>query len=270
MRRLTILLTALVTLVVGIPGTAQAAAPLPTSMSAVGDSITRGFDATLWGCFLADCPQHSWATGTSSSVDSHYERLVRLSPAMAGHAWNDARTGAKMVDLAGQLATVAGRGVGYVTVEMGANDVCTSSASTMTPVATFTDQFRRALTGYRDAGGSAQLFVASIPNVYQLWSLLRSRASSTWKTFGICQSMLSSANTEATRQTVLQRVEDLNAVLGTVCGEFPPCRYDGGAVFGTVFTTADVSTVDYFHPSLAGQAKLANVTWTQAVPTWQG
>jgi lysophospholipase L1-like esterase len=272
MRRLPILLTVLVTLVVAAPGSAQAALPYPTSMSAVGDSITRGFDATLWGCFLADCPQHSWATGTSSSVDSQYERLVRLAPAMAGHAWNDARTGAKMADLRAQLTTVAGRGVGYVTIEMGANDACTSSASTMTPVDTFTSQFAAALAAYRAAGGTAQVFVTSIPNIYQLWSLLRSRASSTWKTFGICQSMLSSANTETTRQTVLQRVKDFNAALAAVCARaaYAPCRYDGGAVFGTEFTTADVSTVDYFHPSLAGQAKLADVTWAAAAPAWQG
>jgi lysophospholipase L1-like esterase len=270
MRRLTILLTALVTLVLGVPGTSRAAAPLPTSMSAVGDSITRGFDATLWGCFLADCPQHSWATGTSTSVDSHYERLVRLSPAIKGHVWNDAKTGAKMIDLAGQLNTVAARDVGYVTVAMGANDVCTSSAATMTPVGTFTDRFRQALTTFTGTDPQTQIFVASIPNVYQLWLLLHSRASSTWRTFGICQSMLSSSNNEATRQVVLQRVKDLNLALATVCAEFPQCRWDGGVTFGTAFTTADVSTVDYFHPSLAGQAKLANRTWPEAVKTWQG
>ncbi len=39
------------------------------------------------------------------------------------------------------------------------------------------------------------------------------------------------------------------------------CRYDGGAVAGTVFVAADISTRDYFHPSLAGQAKFAEVTW---------
>jgi lysophospholipase L1-like esterase len=269
MRRLTILLTTLVTLVVGIPGTAQAASPLPTSMAAVGDSITRGFDATLWGCFLSDCPQHAWGTGTSTSVDSHYERLVRLSPGIRGRVWNDAATGAKMAQLAGQLATVAGRDVDYVTVLMGANDVCTSSPSTMTPVTTFTDSFRGALRTFTSGDPQAQVFVSSIPNIYQLWSLLRSRASGTWRTFGICQSMLSSANTEATRQLVLQRVRDLNGALATVCAEFAQCRWDGLATFNTPFTTADVSTVDYFHPSLAGQAKLATTTWAQAVRIWQ-
>jgi lysophospholipase L1-like esterase len=195
---------------------------------------------------------------------------VRLSPGIRGRVWNDAQTGAKMADLSGQLATVATRDVEYVTVLMGANDVCTSSPSTMTPVASFTESFRAALGTFTAGDPQAQVFVGSIPNIYQLWSLLRSRASTTWRTFGICQSMLSSANTEATRQFVLQRVRDLNAALATVCAEFSRCRWDGGATFDTAFTTADVSTVDYFHPSLAGQAKLANRTWPQAVTIWQG
>lgn len=269
MRRPTILLAVVLGLVVGVPGTAQAAPPLPTSMSAVGDSISRGFDATVWGCFLVDCPQHAWTTGTSTSVDSHYERLLRMSPGIRGRVWNDARTGAKMADLAGQLATVAARDVGYVTVLMGANDACTSSPSTMTPVGTFTDQFRRALATFTASDPQTQVFVSSIPNIYQLWSVLRSRASSTWRSFGICQSMLSSTNSEATRQFVLQRVTDYNAALAAVCAEFVQCRWDGLATFSTPFTTADVSTIDYFHPSTAGQAKLATVTWAQAVRTWQ-
>jgi hypothetical protein len=117
----------------------------------------------------------------------------------------------------------------------------------MTPVTTFTDSFRGALRTFTGTDPQAQIFVSSIPNIYQLWSLLRSRASSTWRTFGICQSMLSSSNDEATRQFVLQRVK----------------------TFNTAFTTSDVSTVDYFHPSLAGQAKLANATWPAAVTIWQ-
>jgi hypothetical protein len=32
-------------------------------------------------------------------------------------------------------------------------------------------------------------------------------------------------------------------------------------VFATAFTLKDISTVDYFHPSVAGQAKLAATTY---------
>jgi len=46
-----------------------------------------------------------------------------------------------------------------------------------------------------------------------------------------------------------------------VCTRFRNCRFDGGAVYREPFTMADISPVDYFHPSLEGQAKLAATTW---------
>jgi PKD repeat protein len=43
-------------------------------------------------------------------------------------------------------------------------------------------------------------------------------------------------------------------------------RFDNNAVFNTKFTKSDVSG-DYFHPSVAGQAKLASVSWAAGY-TW--
>jgi lysophospholipase L1-like esterase len=259
-RRLSLVLALLASFVLTGPA-AQAAAPAPPAvMAATGDSITRAFDATLFGCFLSDCPQYSWSTGTSSSVTSQFARLRALNPALTAN--NDAKTGAKMAALGGQLTTAAGQQADYVTVLMGANDVCTSSIATMTATATFTDQFRTALAAFVAARPTAQVFVSSIPNVYQLWSLLHTKASGTWRTFGICQSMLSSSNTEAQRQTVLARERTFNDALSTVCAEFAAnCRFDAYATFTYVFTTSDVSTVDYFHPSITGQRTLAGLTW---------
>ena len=62
-------------------------------------------------------------------MNSQYRRLLAVNPAISGHGFNDAKTGAKMVDLDGQVTTAAGQGVQYLTVLMGANDLCTSSAA---------------------------------------------------------------------------------------------------------------------------------------------
>jgi lysophospholipase L1-like esterase len=264
MRRMSMLVVVLLTMV-GFAPAAQAgtAPPLPGSIAAAGDSITRGYDATLFGCFLADCPQDSWSTGTSSSVLSHYRRILAANPGINGKAFNDAKTGATMAALPGQLQTAAAQGAQYVTVLMGANDLCTSSAATMTPTATFQSTFQQALSAYVGAQPSGLVFVSSIPNVYQLWSLLHTTgsAATTWRTFGICQSMLSSSSTEAARQLVVTREQAFNAALGQVCNATPRCRWDGGATYGYVFQKSDVSTVDYFHPSVSGQNKLAGVSW---------
>jgi lysophospholipase L1-like esterase len=259
MRRLSLLLVAVVALLIPAAGARAATIPLPTVMASTGDSITRGFDATLFGCFLSDCPQDSWSTGGNSTVNSQYLRIRAAGTAVTAN--NDAKTGAKMSDLDGQLGSAAAQGAQYVTVLMGANDLCTSTIAGMTPTATFQAQFTQALTDFFAKDPDAHVFVSSIPNLYQLWSLLHTKASSTWKTFGICQSMLSSSDTEAQRQVVVAQENADNTALATVCGQFANCRWDNLATYDYTFTTGDVSTVDYFHPSVTGQKDLAATTW---------
>jgi hypothetical protein len=64
------------------------------------------------------------------------------------------------------------------------------------------------------------------------------------------------------RARVRQREIDFNTQLAQVCAQYVHCRFDGNTVFNTAFTASDVSTRDYFHPSLAGQTKLASVSWS--------
>ena len=244
---------------------ASATPPLPRSMASTGDSITRAYN-TGWLPY-SDNPSASWSTGTNSTVRSHYTRLLALQPLISGHAWNDAKSGAKMTELAGQMTTAAGQHVEYVTLLMGGNDVCTSSESTMTSVSNFRTQFSNAMNVITSSP-TTLVYVASLPNVSNLWSVLKNNSSarSVWSLFGVCQSMLknplSTAQADVDRRArVLQREVDINTVLQQICAVYSQCRYDGGAVFGTSFTASDVTTRDYFHPSIAGQAKLAAVSW---------
>jgi lysophospholipase L1-like esterase len=246
-----------------VPATpASASSAYPRVMAATGDSVTRAFDVN-WFYLLRDGTEYSWSTGTNTAVNSHYRRLLALDPRLAGHAYNDARSGARMNELGGQLSAAASQRADYVTVLMGANDVCTSSPSTMTPTATFEAQFRSALASFVTARPKARVFVSSIPDIYRLWLLLHGNvvATATWRSFGICQSMLNAANTEDQRQQVAAQERADNDALARVCAAFTQCRWDNYAVYGTAFSTADVSAVDYFHPSVTGQRNLAAVTW---------
>lgn len=239
----------------------------PDSMASTGDSITRAFETCLLP--FTDCPANSWSTGTSTTVNGHYRRILAVNPPIAGRAFNDARTGARMVDLNGQAAAAVGQGVDYVTILMGANDICTSSESTMTPVATLHERFRAAMATLTTGLPDARVYVVSIPSIYNLWSIWHTNLGAifVWSVAGICQSMLanpfstSSADT-ARRARVAQRNVDDNNALAAVCAQFVHCRFDGGATYRTAFVRSDVSTIDYFHPSVAGQAKLAAVTWS--------
>lgn len=235
----------------------------PGSVAAVGDSITRGFDACD---VLSDCPEASWATGASPEVDSLAVRLLGRTGA-ARRSWNYAVTGARMADLPGQMAQAVRRKPQLVTVMVGANDACRSTPSAMTPVSAFRADFEDSLRSLRKSLPKAQVFVASVPNLKRLWSQGRNSpmGKQVWK-LGICPSMLGDADaldSAATlrRDTVQKRVEDYNKVLGEVCAEDKRCRYDGGAVYDYRFGTAQLSRWDYFHPSVNGQARLAEIAY---------
>jgi lysophospholipase L1-like esterase len=254
-----------------VPATSASAATvgLPDSMAAVGDSITTAFDVN-WSGVLSSSPQDSWSTGTSTSVGSQYERILAANSAISGHAYNDAVAGATMASLDGQAEEAASQGVQYLTVEMGANDLCVSSVGDMTPTATFQSEFQQALTGFTSADPGAHIFVASIPNIYQLWQDEHSDfiAELEWNVFGICPDMLSAFATSAQRQQIVAQEQADNQALASVCAEFSQCLFDNDAVYNVKFTSADVSNVDYFHPSVAGQAELATVAWSAGY--WPG
>ena len=139
----------------------------------------------------------------------------------------------------------------------------------MTPTATFRAQLEQSLATLSAGLPDARIFISSIPDIYQLFSIYRSNlgAVSVWSTAGICQSMLanplSNAQADVDRRTrVRQRNIDYNGQLAAACALYVHCRYDGNAGFNTAFVRSDVTTRDYFHPSAAGQAKLAGISWS--------
>ena len=210
---------------------ATPAPPLPDSMAAIGDSITQAVDVC---CFYGNWPGHSWSTGhvPFDGIASHYERIRAQNPAIRGHRWNNAVSGAQMADAPAQARATVGQGAEYVTILMGANDLC-GWDGTLTPTATFRAQFTETLDILRTGLPASHVFVASIPNLYQLWSILRTNpvAQTVWQAAGICPSMLNFFNSPADRQAVM------------------------------------VSKLDYFHPSLSGQGTLAALTWNAS---WWG
>src|SRR5215217_1867774 len=110
-----------------------ASPPRPSTLAASGDSITRAYAVC---CYYGDHPGQSWSTGSTSydGTASHYERIRQLNSAITGHAWNDAVTGAKMAQASTQAGQAVSQGARYVTILLGANDLCTSSPSTMTSI----------------------------------------------------------------------------------------------------------------------------------------
>ncbi len=238
----------------------------PNSMAAVGDSITRAYNTGTWP--FSDAIRNSWSTGDRTEVLSHFGRILAAEPAIRGRNFNDAVSGAKVADLAAQVQRVNYQGVAYVTILIGANDVCTRTLSTMTSVADFRSRFEDAMATLSAGSPRARIYVASIPNVYRLWSLFEGSrlARVIWGTLDICQSLLADPRSDdpsavARRQAVQERIVEFNSQLAAVCATYIHCRFDQNAVFDDTFGASDVSRRDFFHPSLEGQARLAQLTW---------
>jgi lysophospholipase L1-like esterase len=264
-RRPVVITSLVVVLALLLPSPA-AAASVPKSMASTGDSITTAFNTGFFP--YVDNPAASWSTGTSAAVNSHYLRLLRLNPKIQGHAYNDAAGGARMASLAGQMQKAVAQRVQYVTILMGGNDLCTSSVVSMTSVATFRSQLTTAMNTLTSGLPAVRVQVVSIPNAYHLWELFKDNflARSVWAAFSVCQSLLANPlSTEAAdvarRDAVRQRNIAFNDVLRDTCALYIQCRFDGYAVYNTVFVASDITGRDYFHPSTSGQAKLAAVTW---------
>lgn len=302
LRRTVVALSALLASFALLAGTATATKP-PRVMAALGDSITRGYNTSGPGCPTGpalDCPQNSWATGTNPAVDSVRERLDAISPQPLT-AYNDAVSGARATNLLKQAETAAGQDPDFVLIEIGANDAC---AETPTATATFREQVRAALQVLVSANKQVYIQLMSIPDINQLRTIFTEppdpNALLRWEQFHVCQGLLANPTStepadEARREAFRDQVMAYNGALAEVCAEFKRCTWDDEAVFSSKFTNADVanvtntggldifpfnvipvigpgnpnSTADYFHPSVSGQAKLAEAAWSRTFNDWR-
>ena len=232
--------------------TAGSAAP---AMAALGDSLTRGWGA---GGSPGDLVSASWSTGSNAAVSSHFQRLSPLQPGLT--ASNFAVSGSKMAATSTQADAAVAAGATYVTLLSGTNDVCTATVAAMTSVANFTTQARTTLTKLATIP-STQILVASIPDWHALWSDHNTNPSAVaaWAANNVCPTIFGSTSTPD-RNAARQRISDFNVALASVCAEFAPCAWDGGATHDLRFETTDLA-FDFFHLSVPGQAKLAQAAW---------
>jgi len=298
-------LVALLSLAVALALLASPAAATkpPQTIAALGDSITRGYNTSGPGCPTGpglDCPKNSWATGTNPLVESFRERLDAVSPGPLT-AFNDAVSGARAINLLAQAQTAATQDPDLVLIEIGANDAC---ASTPTPTATFRSQVQAALETLVADNPKVYVQLMSIPDINQLRTIFTEppdrNALTRWSLFNVCQGLLANplsteAADEERRAAFRAQVIAYNEALAALCAEFKRCLWDDYAVFNSEFTTADVATVantegqnvppfnqipvfgtgfpnstaDYFHPSIAGQARLAEAAWSSTFTDWR-
>lgn len=250
---------------------------LPASIAVLGDSISAGTGATggdgQGGWPGETRPQNSWATGDRPGLDSVFQRLREARGPEATTAINLAENGSRARDVLGQ-AQRSPADVGTFQVQIGGNDLCRPTVEEMTPVAEYRAHLDATLAWIAAERPQATVQLNSVPDIYRLWELRRSNwvAVLFWASGVIpCQSLLASptstsAQNMARREAVRARGLEYNQQLREACAQVPACHYDDDAAWRfsndpARFVDGDISTQDHFHPSFAGQRKLAEVAW---------
>ncbi len=240
-------------------------AGVPAVIVALGDSLTTA--ATTCTAFWY-CEDNGWATGTNPAVDSHYRRLQTAYPAAGFTRENFAQPGAGSEMLYHQAEQAVAVRAQYITILIGANDACRWP---MTSARTYRSRLGDALGLLREKLPKAQIQVVSIPDLYHLWEIGHRNllALAAWRS-NECPSLMTRPDSAAPadlrrRREVADRVDAFDAALRQACHRYrQTCRWDGGAVHRAQFTL-DMVSVDYFHPNLLGQRKIAELTsrtWT--------
>lgn len=245
---------------------AGATGDVPSSMAAMGDSLSRGFNSCGW---LFDCTVRSWTTGDSEQVASHYSRILAVNPDIRDNAYNNAQTGADSNQLVAQAEKTVRQQVEYVTILIGANDVCALYEERITPTEKYRANVDAALEVLRQGLPDADILVLSIPDVVRLWEIghVDPEAVQSWKLAKMCETVLrnptSTAPADVERRAQMGRqVDEYNTQLEQACRDYgPKCRYDGGLVHNYPFTLDQISTWDYFHLNAAGQAAVSQATF---------
>jgi len=223
----------------------------PSSFAAIGDSWTAP-------SVTAD----SWATGTHSTIDSQYLRILAHNPAIHGHAYNlaeaHAQTGPGVSDFAFQAAGAIKRRVGYITIELGENDVCG-----VTPKSAFAREFKAGLSHLTHALPHAHVFVLSIENVANQWRAINASPAGhkALKSGSSLDCLLGGSATQHQLTRVAKKIAAYNDILSKVCRSAARCRYDNGAVYRMRFAAGDFDPYELQELSPAGERALSATAW---------
>jgi lysophospholipase L1-like esterase len=269
MARIRLALVAVVaTSVLMAAGASGASAAFPTKITSLGDSITQAFQTCSFP--FTNCPQNSWATGTSTTVKSVFLRIKEHNSSAS--ETNRSVSGAKVASLNEQAKKAVSDKAELVTILIGANDAC---ANPSTSQSSYSSAFQSAINTLKSGLPSARIYVASVPNLMHLWELFHTNKTATrsWEFTKECPGIMTEPTSEGTaakarRAATLAAEEGYDATLKSVCAATPNCQYDNGALFAASFVASEVSTNDYFHPSITGQASLALLAWEELSPTF--
>jgi lysophospholipase L1-like esterase len=215
-----------------------------------------------------------------------YSILERLQAAGAHPAVVDAATsGRKMLDAPRQAQIVAAAAASlrpgqtaYVTFGLGTNDLCDDPK---TDPSLYESRLRFAIATLRSSLPSgSRILMLSVPDFAHFREITQADPSARnllalVENSRRCAPFLGidSPTTLVEAQAIL---DAYNASLERVCAEIEAadgptgrlhCTFNAALLSNRDFAISDLSVVDYFHPSIAGQAKMAEAAWQADLST---
>jgi lysophospholipase L1-like esterase len=261
------------------PAPAPTAVPLPALLGAIGDSYSQAWSVSP--SYLRDHTQFSWVIGTDKN-DGVLSLLERFQALGASPIVVDAATsGRKMSDAPRQAAAVVAAGrklapgqTAYVTFELGTNDLC-ASPDPMTDPGQFQSQLVTAITTLRTGlPPGSRILILAVPDFPHFHDITQADPDAKAnlalpENADRCAPYLG-ASTPALVSRGASFLTAYDASLETACQDINAhdgatgrlyCTYNAALLADSDFTIGDMSVVDYFHPSLSGQAKIAADAW---------
>ena len=244
---------------------AQVQGAKPYIVGVLGDSVSAGFNALRYG----DNREFSWAGGLDSQfqVQSHARKLQHLMPLRQIEVHNEAFVGADSKNMARQTARLLRVSPDYVTIGMGANDVCEWSEDYLASLGTYEASLVAAIEKIIAKNPDVKIVLAPVPSLRLMYELGRQRSGcqDKWETIGVCRPLLASGLTGEDRERFFARHQHLNQVIESTATRFARNVKFAHALADTVFEQSSVSPLDCFHPSISGQNLISDQSFD---PSW--
>lgn len=238
----------------------------PYIMGAIGDSISAGFNAATFG----DNREYSWTTGLNSNdqVLSHAKRIQRqLNGTRSIAVYNEAFVGADSTQLARQARRLLRVKPDYVTIAIGANDVCSWFDDYEQKMAQYTKTMKETIASIVLINPAVKIVLVPVPSLREMYESGARQPScrAKWDVIKICKPLLAAERTNEEREGVYERQRELNLVIEGIAAEFPQNVRYAKAITESPIETSMISSLDCFHPNIKGQNILSELTFD---PNW--
>ena len=245
------------------PSVSKADEPAAYILGAVGDSITAGFDARRFG----DNKELSWSSGQDAQglVQSHARRIEAILGRPVT-AFNEAFVGAQAADLPRQIGRLVRHKPDYVTLAIGANDVCVWGDDYLAALEAYRTNVATGIQTLIDANPHVKIVMIPVPDIIRVREVgLAHSCQDRWDTINVCRPLLAPGVTADNVAHVANRLRHINTTMAEIAQNFPDHVHFRGEIASYVFEWPDLSSLDCFHPSIIGHNKLAEFSFD---PSW--